>query len=295
MKIIKGLGLFSVLVLVASACFDPPEYPNTPHIELESLRFYSEPNGTDSLVLSITFEDGDGDLGISTNDFDPPYHANNFYIGNNGQLAAVPTYTQYFTNPTSSIDNVLQIPDNVNGKLVTYKFIENPLYPNLPQFIFPATCLNYKQQALYVWADDNVVDNTYTITDTITVLQNQGNGIPPLKRLIYKVEDIFYYTDNPNYENITVQFWVLNAKAQYEMIDWRTFNDRCGVTFNGRFTRLSTETNPLAGTLRYSMRSEALAIILGGSTFKLKVQIRDRALNLSNEIDTGDNNLSGLR
>lgn len=51
-----------------SACFETEEFPNTPQISFQDVRFV-DTDALDSLVLSFTFQDGDGDIGL-TNSFD---------------------------------------------------------------------------------------------------------------------------------------------------------------------------------------------------------------------------------
>src|SRR5688572_9599859 len=51
--------------LAVSSCFDPPEFPIIPEIAYENIRFVDRPDpSTDSLVLELSFKDGDGDLGL---------------------------------------------------------------------------------------------------------------------------------------------------------------------------------------------------------------------------------------
>ena len=60
--------------LLVSGCFDPPELSEIPKIEFESLEFveippdFEIPDGgarpVDSLVLTFSLEDGDGDVDV---------------------------------------------------------------------------------------------------------------------------------------------------------------------------------------------------------------------------------------
>lgn len=59
------------LVLTMSACFNEPNYSNTPEIDFKGLFKYSLSAGTgvgkskrDSVVITIGFKDGDGNLGV---------------------------------------------------------------------------------------------------------------------------------------------------------------------------------------------------------------------------------------
>lgn len=66
------LKLFSVFVFSAvmlNACMDPPNYSQIPEIQFKSFSPQLVESG-DTLVLSFTFKDGDGDLGFRSLDPD---------------------------------------------------------------------------------------------------------------------------------------------------------------------------------------------------------------------------------
>ena len=69
------------------SCQKPPEYDNTPRISFRDVEVYSSlENGVkkDSLILVTRFEDGDGDLGLSTEDLEmPPFNLPNTNNGLN--------------------------------------------------------------------------------------------------------------------------------------------------------------------------------------------------------------------
>ena len=72
--------LWLAISLLLLGCFDPPEFPDEPVIEFERLRFIDVEGASDSLILSFRFEDGDGDVGLGSNDLFPPYHSRNVAI-----------------------------------------------------------------------------------------------------------------------------------------------------------------------------------------------------------------------
>ena len=74
LKNIKLTGyLLGLLVLVS--CERAPEFSDVPSITFESVEFGFNPFGQDSLVISVNFEDGDGNLGISSEEAkSPPFH-----------------------------------------------------------------------------------------------------------------------------------------------------------------------------------------------------------------------------
>ncbi len=68
-----------MLVLVSLvSCKDDPEISKTPEISFGEFLLYKNISGKDSMiVLRINYEDGDGDLGLSSTDTLPPYNYGN--------------------------------------------------------------------------------------------------------------------------------------------------------------------------------------------------------------------------
>jgi hypothetical protein len=68
----QGLFFFGVSALVVG-CIEPPDFDNTPAISSPSVTSYPAFDDfsqipKDSLVLSVRFQDGDGDLGLSVDE-----------------------------------------------------------------------------------------------------------------------------------------------------------------------------------------------------------------------------------
>lgn len=68
MRNLSGTGIF--LLLALSSCLDTPNFDNTPSIQFNGVRsdsYFDDFNNTnaDSLTITINFEDGDGDLGLT--------------------------------------------------------------------------------------------------------------------------------------------------------------------------------------------------------------------------------------
>jgi hypothetical protein len=102
----------------------------------------------------------------------------------------------------------------------------------------------------------------------------------------YGVKDTIYFEKNPNHNNIKVEFFV-QENGVFEPFDWVTaFPPDCGETFDGRFPRLSDESKPLEGTIRYSMESAGFLSLFSIKKIRLRISIKDRALNTSNVIET---------
>lgn len=226
--------MFLIVSVGLNACFDPPKYPIQPQIEFESIEFKEYGSGfdaeADSLILVISFKDGDGDLGLDPSE--------------QGCVSETVCYNNKFYFRKS------------DGNLVTYTDKRtDPNFSSLPEFVKPFNCINWE-----VRNDDNVIDT-------------------------------LYFEFNPDYYNITVDFLVKNpSTGSFEEFDWtKEFNyPLCGGTFDGRFPILFTDKpgSPLEGNLKYSMGSLGFKALFSIKTLKLRIQIKDRALNKSNIIET---------
>lgn len=229
MHLIRGFGLFAIILIGVTACFNPPEFPIEPQIEFQSIQYKEYGTGFDtnydSLILTISFKDGDGDLGLDASEDQPPYN-NKFYF----------TFQ--------------------NGDFITYETKRTvPGYDTLPAFVKPYNCINWE-----VYKQNNIV------------------------------QDTLYFQLNPDYNNITVEFLVKNSDGTFTEFDWReAFNyPNCGISFDGRFPILFKDQPgaPLEGKIRYGMGSIGFKILFSTKTLKLRVHIKDRALNKSNIIET---------
>ena len=66
-----------LVVLLAARCFKKNKFPSTPKIEFESFAITG-----DSAKLIFSFEDGEGDIGLSNENVAPPYDLESFYYNN---------------------------------------------------------------------------------------------------------------------------------------------------------------------------------------------------------------------
>jgi len=231
MHLIRGFGLFAIILIGVSSCFNPPEFPVEPQIEFKSIQYKEIGTGFDSdydsLILTISFKDGNGDLGLDASEVDPPYNNKFFFVQ----------------------------PD---GKYITYKTRRTVAgYDTLPAFVKPYNCINWE-----VIRENNIV------------------------------KDTLYFQLNPDYNNITVGFFVKNSDGTFTEFKWReAFNfPNCGISFDGRFPILYKDKPgaPLEGTIRYGMGSLGFKALFSIKTLKLRIQIKDRALNKSNIIETNE-------
>lgn len=81
LPVFSGLGLLGAL----TGCLTPPDYPDKPSIEFKRLEIIRNvqprPTGTiDTLKITIGFQDGNGDLGLTQNEINfpkPPFNGDN--------------------------------------------------------------------------------------------------------------------------------------------------------------------------------------------------------------------------
>jgi hypothetical protein len=236
-----------VLGVSVMTCFDPPEFPAEPEIQFKDVYFGDNPleGSTDSIVLSISFTDGDGDLGLNS--------------GEEGCTSEGICYNRrfYFVEGT----NERLTSDQTAQKLVTFKSKRTiPGYDTLPEI----SCLNYEQ-----------IKEGLIVKDTI------------------------YFQLNSDHYNIFVDFLIKQADGSFRVYDWNSEFPFPGCVdgYNGRFPILFKETpgSPLEGVINYALKSSAFNIIFSTRTLKLRVYIKDRALNRSNVIETPEFTLQQIR
>ena len=65
MKFLRPFFLFTFTILLFAGCFDEPSFGDPPRLTGIDIYFKELTKTSDSLVIRVDFEDGDGDLGIS--------------------------------------------------------------------------------------------------------------------------------------------------------------------------------------------------------------------------------------
>ena len=116
MKSIGGLSLVAFFGIILISCLDAPQYSEIPDIEFEQIIFkdLKDPSSADSLIISIKFRDGDGNVGIGPTETQEPYNDKYYF----------------------------QFPDK---KFITYKTKRTVAgYDTLPAFVKPFNCTNWE-------------------------------------------------------------------------------------------------------------------------------------------------------
>ncbi len=295
MKQVRSALLFAFSVLVMGACFNPPEFSNSPTIEFKGVSFQKSPNGEDSLVVSVNFKDGDGDLGFPAGpeSIRYPYNQINFYANDNGQPLAIPsilieTFRGYSYKKTKKTPRdfsyLIDEPSKVTGELLTLKSRNEGF--SLPPFTKPYDCFlnkeSYLNEALapdtiYIWREDS-----YLIKDQTTIVDTLVNNSDP-NEYYFVVVDYFYIKENPTHYNFIVQFLVKDNSGNFIEYDFRS--EFC-ETYDGRFPKLTDKDRALEGEINYSMVGTGFLTTFSIKTLKLAITVYDQATNKSNTVET---------
>jgi hypothetical protein len=141
------LILCGVCAVLLASCFDPPTYSNLPVIDDVSAVFVdvADPSIVDSLLLSVKFKDGDGDLGLSASETGC-YNISGKSVCFNDKFYykfADGTYVTYKTKRTKPGYDTLppfikpynctkwEVTDKITSKLDTFYYLKNPNYNNI--------------------------------------------------------------------------------------------------------------------------------------------------------------------
>lgn len=257
MVYIRQLTISGILILSLASCFEPPEYPIVPQIEFSGVVFKdcSNPSVADTLIVSVDFKDGDGNLGIDGEDNNPPFN-NRWYFRTTPATQCEPGVAE----PCSKIKRSSFDPSRLS-EFITYKMRRTtPGYDTLPEFKTPYNCINY----------EIVFDDLLRPVDTI------------------------YFQLNERFFNFFLDLYVKQNDGSFQKFEWtRQFTYPLCVTNGsyGRFPILAKDSNlslniPLEGTINYRFPSTALLATFSIKTLKLKIRIVDRDFNYSNEIES---------
>ncbi len=146
----------------------------------------------------------------------------------------------------------------------------------------PYQPLNFPKNAQgeFILFGDPEAPSEFHVCDFVTDIDVTGDD----------VADTVYIEINQNSFNIEVDFF-LKRDGVYDEFDWRReFGPFNCITFDGRYPLLNSEEfdRPLAGSLSYSMLSSGFLPLFGNDTLQLRIEIKDRALNISNTVESPD-------
>jgi hypothetical protein len=244
--------------LLVGSCFEPPEFSIFPEIEVENVRVknIADPTQPDSLIISINFKDGDGNIGIDGSENGPPFHERWFFLKNPS-----PTCEPGVAAPCTKISFI----DQTNlANYITYKLRRaGTPYDTLPALSQPSDCLKY------------------------VVLRNSNNAaIDTLySQLNSRYFNLFISVYVKN--GATFQKYEFN-NAAYPNCDIYGLNSRLPILAKDGDVNSKL---PLEGIITYKLTSASFTPLIG-KTLMLRIQIMDRDGNLSNIDDSNEFNFN---
>lgn len=288
----KYLPAFFLLISTVS-CFEQPRFSDIPEIELENI-YYREIGGladADSIVVSFVFRDGNGDIGIprvlitentTTDDTNNPFHEKDFFLATgNGQLATVPTITFFADTIQNSLLQPIGLtvltPPTTNGILVSNRTRSEAGYGNLPVYNPDELgCYNYSEDVVFIPESfQSILNEDHKVLGITTDLLTGERFI--------KVRDILYFQFNPEYNNLDVTIEIEGNGGVFTIFDWQRVYCQ---NFNARIPVINDENTATEGILTYALVSTGFKDVFSNKRIKLRLKIRDRELNVSNEIVT---------
>ncbi len=170
MRVIRNLVVVLVIAVALDSCFKAPEFPNVPEIEYNNIIFrdVSDPAKADTLILTVNFKDGDGDLGLDDSETLPPYNDKYYYRFPDGKFlnyASKRTDPRYDTLPDFvtpyNCTNWDVINDPTSGKAVDTLYFElNPDHYNFFVDFYIQQRINQKDTfLLYDWKNEFIYPN----------------------------------------------------------------------------------------------------------------------------------------
>jgi hypothetical protein len=253
MRWIRNFTVILVLMWVVGACLKEPENSIVPQIQYQSIAFKHEmPAAVDTLIVTVKFTDGDGDLGID---------------GDENAIYTSPTDSTDINTPYyylyDSARNNVWYPVHANNLLLPkgYHYVNYASYRKIHTFPFDTLsatvdCANWEFRP--------------SPADTLCVRNN-----PYYNNFFMDV-----FTKNPD-----------GTYTYVNPITYFSFEKCVPNFFNGRFPILSSDLGKktsLDGTIIYKFVSAALYSEFHAKTIKVKVYILDRAFHQSNIVESDD-------
>jgi hypothetical protein len=256
MRWIRNFTIILVLTWVVGACIKQPEDSVIPYIEFQSIAFKNEFLSTknfDTLILTLKFRDGDGDLGINADE-------TAIYTSSVDSTDINSPYYFVYDTTKNTIWYYTHSPNDPRLPR-TFKYVNYASSQNIHSHPFdtlpPLTCKNWEQRK--------------TPSDIFYIQINPYNNNIFVDIYIKNADGTYTYFD-PN--------------------DIYPFGENCSPNFfNARFPVLSTDLgkkSSLSGTITYKIQSAGLCIFLCGKTIKVKTYILDRAFHKSSAIWSDD-------
>ncbi|MEM9897106.1 MAG: hypothetical protein AAF789_12120 [Bacteroidota bacterium] len=284
------LPLFSILLIFLAGCFKEEFVPDEPQIVFEDIVFIDVPQGvegTDSLKLTFSFTDGDGNLGLTPADIFPPFNEFNFFIDsmdrivtqNNLDSLVPPFYTVPFVSEPIVL---FQIEEEVFFDPATDDYavfgFQKEFFSNEVLDI-PFACPGLINQD----PDFSIFDGDILTVYNRVLTQINGRLVPRLQiGLRQSVSGTIPVVRVEAHNNVLIEFQ-RKVLGEFEPVDFLEGLESpdCSIgEFSGRLPLFTEEAR--IGTITYAMQSQIFRIPFADDTIRIQFQLLDRDLNRSN-------------
>ncbi len=276
-----------------SGCFEKEVFPDTPKIAFEDIVFF-DGTATDSLILTFSFEDGNGDIGIiESQDVLPPYNEFDVFVDSRDSVVTIDNISQavppIFTAPLITQN---WAPVSIIGNTLLIDFVEDdfPVLAFGKEFFsddvsdIPLICPGLTNQ-----------DGTFLESTTLTTYEfGEGSNIVPTDAGRQAIVGTIPVVRVETYFNFVIQF-EKRVGDGYQRLNYQEIfgTDRCDIgIFNGRIPQYDPDGK--SGSFTYSIQSAVLRLAFLDDVIRARFYVYDRAGNRSNLVTTPDFILSEI-
>lgn len=307
-------------LLMLAGCLKPPEYSTTPRIEFKKLVFKdypdipssSEQEKKDELIFTFSFEDGDGDFGLNSDDVGGKFSEIDYiyYKDDKRSYLEDSTYVKALEfNGFSKIDK--DIVDSVRNYILTTLNLEvvNNVRTNQDStvLIFDVlqdTLIEKQSSGFFpvTWDDNQAQPPFFLAKDTANQSNVYNDGPkPPLSCENYFTDAIsgkdFYVRRNETVFNLIIRYFkkINGVYQETNPANWNDFvSYKCVEHAKIPIIDPSKMGEAFLGQFDYRYTQIGLKTILALDTFKVQMYVYDRSLNKSNVVESPDYVLSDI-
>jgi hypothetical protein len=136
-----------IIVTISNSCNKVPVYPDAPQIEFADMQKYA---GGDSVIITLNFKDGDGDLGLRNEDIHYPYHKFDIIKDGSGNIIKYSGSPSYNCNDydighydSDNIIDTILIEKNPNNNNYFIDFLVKQPDDTYVQYDFAPLCFSF--------------------------------------------------------------------------------------------------------------------------------------------------------
>lgn len=272
MKFIPKISLI-FLVLILTSCFESETFTDAPQIEFNSVLFVDvDDGGQDSLYISFDFTDENGDIGLSSDENEPPYHSFNIVLDSRDSLVkfgseSIPPFYSYPVTSTSLFEQTLQD----DGTISINEFLAFVYFPS-------DKVLLSELDTRPTFFDCDL----YQTLETPLFVSTGGNIFEPQPD--FSLGDTLYVVRNEFFFNLLISFEKQEGDDFVPINFQEIFNSNdCDLgNFDARIPLFDQDGR--IGTITYGILSLGFDVAFADDLIRVKIYIYDRALNKSNEV-----------